>query len=94
MDKEIELLKQTKISYYRESTSHNKIFSLVIIFGKRIIRKLLKFIIQPLIDDINEYHDRLLNLYTHHPEVSRQKFYDYTIIAQNIFQIAKHPSNA
>ena len=59
---QIDLLRRQKINYYHKLSSDRKIISLVVIFIKRIIRKLLGFLFIPVIEEINEYNERLLDV--------------------------------
>ena len=55
MKKDLDWLRNTEINYYRKLHSSNKIFAPLVIFVKRILRKLFKFIGVPMVDEINEY---------------------------------------
>ena len=61
MNDNLKLLKNTKIQYCPDINSHNKTFAPFIIFIKRVLRKLLKFIGASLVEDINKYHALLVS---------------------------------
>ena len=54
--RELEYLKRNEIHYYRDITSFHRSIAPVVIFVKRVIRKLCKFLGEPMVDEINEYH--------------------------------------
>lgn len=54
--KEIDNLRNNEVHYYRELTSSRKTLSPIIIFIKRVIRKLCRFLGEPTVKEINEYH--------------------------------------
>ena len=62
MTEEKDWLIQNEIPYYKELNSYRKLLAPVVIFIKRILRRLLKFLFVPMLDDINEYHQHLLAL--------------------------------
>lgn len=54
--RELEYLKKHEIHYYRDITSFHKGIAPIVIFVKRVIRKLCRFLGEPMADEINEYH--------------------------------------
>lgn len=59
LQKEIKYLSSKRINYDRELTSHKSTFKRIVIFTKRVIRKLFRFIGAPMVDEINEYNQRV-----------------------------------
>ena len=62
MSSDFDLLKKKEIHYYRELTSKRKAFAPIVIFIKRVIRKMFSFIGMPLVSEINEYHRYLADI--------------------------------
>lgn len=56
LKRELDYLKRNEIHYYREITSYHKWLAPVVAFVKRVIRKLCKFLGEPAVNEINEYH--------------------------------------
>jgi len=64
---EIELLKtRTTIPYYRDLVNHKKLLKHINVFLKRLIRKLLKFLVEPIVQeqsDLNKNIIKILDVY-------------------------------
>lgn len=60
MSRHSEWLKTTEIQYCPTINSNNKLLAPAVKFIKRILRKLFLFIGNPLVEDINAYHRRLV----------------------------------
>lgn len=56
---EIAYLKSQEIHFYRELSSYHSSIAKPVIFIKRIIRKLVRFLLEPVVGEINNYHRRL-----------------------------------
>ena len=65
---ELLYLSNNRISYYRELSSYRASIRKPVFFLKRLIRKLLKFLIVPIVDEINEYHMHIANFVWHQTE--------------------------
>lgn len=52
-------LRNLHVNYDRELTSKHQSVSKIVIFFKRVIRKLCRFLFEPMITEINEYHNQL-----------------------------------
>ena len=50
----IEALKNSEVHYYRPMTSYYRSIQAVVIFAKRVIRKLVRFIGEPMVEEINQ----------------------------------------
>lgn len=62
MKKELEGLEFYEVRYYRALTSYNKKFAKPVVFIKRVIRKLLRFLCEPIVNEINTYNKRNIRL--------------------------------
>lgn len=50
----VQALKDSEVHYYRPMTSHYKWLRAIVIFAKRVIRKLVRFIGEPMVAEINQ----------------------------------------
>jgi len=64
------------VNYYRNIYSQRKIIGHIIIFVKRVIRKLIKFLIEPIVLDQNAFNSSVT--------ASINAIYNNTIVFQNI----------
>ena len=71
MDVKMEALRTMEVHYYRELTSYYKPIGGIVIFLKRVIRKLARFIGEPMADELNEYHRRIVAAFEEQLEVNQ-----------------------
>ena len=60
LKRELDYLKRHEIHYYREITSYHKAVAPIVKFVKRVIRKLCKFLGEPTVNEINDYHKHVV----------------------------------
>ncbi len=65
LKRELETLKKREIHYDRDLKTHHKAMTLVVIFIKRVIRKLGRFLIEPIVGEINNYHLHVIRALDH-----------------------------
>ncbi len=63
--REINSLREREIHFFREIDSHHKVLTPAIIFIKRVIRKLGRFMIEPIVNEINNYHIHVIRALDH-----------------------------
>lgn len=78
---ELNYLKQNEVHYYREITSYHRIFTPIVKFVKRVIRKLCKFLGEPAVNEINEYHRHIVRALEQTVKVLEQ--HDSTGLSKN-----------
>ena len=59
LKRELEYLRRHEVHYYRDITSYHPWLTPIVRFVKRVIRKLCKFLGEPMVDEINDYHKHI-----------------------------------
>lgn len=76
LKRKIDAIRNTEIHYYRDLTSYNPRFTAIVIFVKRVIRKLVRFIGEPMANEamVVKYHteDALDTIYDELVHLQRQ----------------------
>lgn len=52
----ITLLENTQVHYFRDLSSYHHSYRKVVIFVKRLIRKMIRFMIEPIVEENNRIH--------------------------------------
>lgn len=63
--REIDSLREREIHFFREIDSRHKALTPVVVFIKRVIRKLDRFMIEPIVSEINNYHIHVIRALDH-----------------------------
>lgn len=65
LKRELEYLRRHEVHYYRDITSYHPWLTPIVRFIKRVIRKLCKFLGEPMVEEVNEYHRHVAKTIEH-----------------------------
>lgn len=65
LKRELAYLRQHEVHYYRDITSYHPWLTPIVRFVKRVIRKLCKFLGEPMVEEVNEYHRHVAKTIEH-----------------------------